>query len=57
MDDQYHNDNSRFSGPPKREWIVQRLPIKSGALLRSAMHVELFYREIPWSIIEGYVRT
>ena len=55
VDGQYHNDNSRYDGPPKKEWVVQRFPIKGGGLIRSAMVVEQFYRPITWATVEGHV--
>lgn len=40
-------------GPRKREWVVQRFPIKGGNVLRSAMHIECFYKTPDWVQIEG----
>lgn len=56
MNDRRRTDNSHDE-PPKREWVVQKLPIKGGNVLRSAMHIDLFYQKLPWVEIEGTVIT
>ena len=40
---------------PKVEWVVHKLPIKSGSVIRAAIRVELYVKAVPWSIIEGVV--
>lgn len=53
------NDNGRHYTPgeelPKVEWVVHKLPIKSGSVIRAAIHRELYFQAVPWSIIEGVV--
>lgn len=39
--------------PTKKEWVVQKLPIKGGHVLRSAMLTELHVKQLPWVQIEG----
>lgn len=55
------NDNHRryfsHNEPPKRTWIVQKLPIKGGNVLRSAMTEDCFRCEVKWIEIEGKIRS
>lgn len=56
MDDQYENDNL-YNGPPKKEWLVQKFPIKGGSVIRSAMQAELFFKVVTWATVEGTVKS
>ena len=47
----YCNSNE----PQKKKWVVQKMPIKGGTVLRSAMVVEIFRAEIKWIEIEDVV--
>jgi len=41
--------------PIKKEWVVQKLPIKGGTVLRSAMLIEMYVHKIEWVQTEGTV--
>ena len=41
--------------PGKKEWVIQKFPIKGGGVLRSAMQSQMFYSEIKWIQVEGKV--
>lgn len=41
--------------PTKKEWVVQKLPIKGGHVLRSAMHIDLHVKQLPWVQVEGKI--
>lgn len=41
--------------PAKREWVVQKLPIKGGHVLRSAVHIDLHVKQLPWVQVEGTI--
>jgi len=56
MHDRYPDSNS-YDGPAKKEWVVQKFPIKGGSVIRSAMQVQLFYQPVTWAIVEGKVIT
>jgi hypothetical protein len=42
---------------PKKNWVVQKLPIKGGNVLRSAMLTEEYWRKPDWVQIEGEIKS
>lgn len=56
MDEKYGSEYSA-DGPSKREWVVQKFPIKGGSVIRSAMQIDLFYKSVQWSKIEGKIKS
>lgn len=58
MDDEYTTDNSPgYDGTVKKEWLVQKFPIKGGSVIRSAMQIDLFYKAVTWATVEGKVKS
>lgn len=55
MDDRQNSDLE--NEPQKRKWIVQKLPIKGGNVLRSAMLTEEYWRKPDWVQIEGEIKS
>jgi len=55
------NDKRKFDPyreePPKKRWVVQKLPIKGGNVLRSAILSECYFRTPDWVQNEGEVEA
>jgi hypothetical protein len=43
--------------PPKKVWVVQKLPIKGGNVLRSAILQSECFRIPDWVHVEGLVKS
>lgn len=39
--------------PAKKKWVIQKLPIKGGNVLRSAMQTDLRNKQLPWVQDDG----
>ena len=50
-----HASDLKRREPDKKEWVIQKFPIKGGGVLRSAMQSQMFYSEIKWIQVEGKV--
>lgn len=54
MDDKRPFDPLRDERP-KKEWVVYKFPIKGGGLIRAAIQIDLFYKAVTWSTVEGKI--
>lgn len=43
--------------PPRKQWVVQKFPVKGGTVIRSAMQIDLFFRPVTWATVEGKVES
>lgn len=41
--------------PVKKRWVIQKLPIKGGSVLRSAMLSELYLKTPEWVQLDGEI--
>jgi hypothetical protein len=55
MDDQ--GNRHLGDGPPKRKWVVQKLPIKGGTVLRAAVLQNNHWRTPDWVQVEGDIES
>lgn len=46
-----------YGEPPKRSWVVHKFPIKGGTVIRAAMQIEIFFRPVTWSTVEGTIKS